>query len=294
MTNQSTQTYSYFNAKAVEWQEKAATDSYHAIRDRQRAALTTLSKLNPESKVLDVGCGTGQLSIEVSHRGHQAIGIDFAEEMIEIARKNNLEAGGSAEFVNASIFDFQPELRFNLISAQGFIEYISESDLIRFLEFLHQFTHKGGAIAIGSRNRLFNLVTFNDFSRMEYDLGQVTTLFDEAILLSNCPTHSALVSKLRTMKSELAMPKQHPGTGIDINTRFQFTPGELTRKIEEYGFSVTAIYPVNYHSFPPAACQNPKLQEIRKSLASTVSENFQGEHRLLPFSSSFVIEAFRK
>ncbi len=294
MTNQSTQTYSYFNAKAVEWQEKAATDSYHAIRDRQRAALTTLSKLNPESKVLDVGCGTGQFLIEVSQRGHQAIGIDFAEEMIEIAKKNNLELGGSAEFVNASIFDFQPGHTYNLISAQGFIEYISESDLTWFFQFLRKFTHKGDAIAIGSRNRLFNLVTFNDFSRMEYDLGQVTALFDEAILLSNFPTQSAMVSELRTMKSSLVMPKQHPGTGIGVKTRFQFTPGELTRKIEEYEFAVTAIYPVNFHSFSPAACQNPKLQEIRKSVASTVSENFQGEHRLLPFSSSFVIEAFRK
>ena len=39
-------------------------------------------------KVLDAGCGTGYLSRQLHERGAIAIGIDFSEKMIEIARAN--------------------------------------------------------------------------------------------------------------------------------------------------------------------------------------------------------------
>ncbi len=41
-----------------------------------------------EKLILDVGCGTGFLSIILSELGHKLIGIDFSKNMIEIANKN--------------------------------------------------------------------------------------------------------------------------------------------------------------------------------------------------------------
>lgn len=38
-------------------------------------------------EALDIGCGTGFLSLELALRGHLAIGVDFAPSMIAQARK---------------------------------------------------------------------------------------------------------------------------------------------------------------------------------------------------------------
>ncbi|MGF1676328.1 MAG: class I SAM-dependent methyltransferase [Rivularia sp. (in: cyanobacteria)] len=49
-----------------------------------------LQLLNPQSKerILDLGCGTGQLTAKIAEKGAEVIGIDSAPEMIEKARQN--------------------------------------------------------------------------------------------------------------------------------------------------------------------------------------------------------------
>ena len=36
--------------------------------------------------VLDAGCGTGRVAIELSRRGHDVVGVDVDEAMLEAAR----------------------------------------------------------------------------------------------------------------------------------------------------------------------------------------------------------------
>ena len=94
-----------------------------------------------------------QLAIEASQIGHHALGIDFASEMVEIAKRNNNEIGGSAEFEAASVFDYEPCGCFDMVSAMGFIEYISLGELEQFLLSANSWLSESGAISIGSRNR---------------------------------------------------------------------------------------------------------------------------------------------
>ena len=79
---QQDQTKNFFKGHASEWQTKATDEVYSVIKDRHRAAHQTLSQYSKGSSLLDVGCGTGQLAIESVANGYNALGIDFAEEMI--------------------------------------------------------------------------------------------------------------------------------------------------------------------------------------------------------------------
>lgn len=43
--------------------------------------------------VLDLGCGTGSMTIELAHRGYDMTGIDSSSEMLDIARARSVDAG---------------------------------------------------------------------------------------------------------------------------------------------------------------------------------------------------------
>ncbi len=293
MHKQQNQTYEFFKEHAAEWQEKATDDNYSVIKDRHRAVQRTLSQFELGSTLLDVGCGTGQLAIDACLSGYNAVGVDFAGQMIEIAKSNARQSDVDVDFVCASIFDYSAPYLFDIISAQGFIEYISLDQLDKFFDWIFEKTASGGAIAIGSRNRLFNLATFNDYTSQERAIGAIDRLLDECIMIENSSSQSEMIENFFSVEGDLPTPQSHPQTGIAVETRHQFTPCDLTRRLQSKGYTVKAVYPINYHSMLPNTFDNTKLKNIKNFLSEIISNEYQDEHKLLVSSSSFVIEAFK-
>jgi ubiquinone/menaquinone biosynthesis C-methylase UbiE len=52
----------------------------------------------PPLDVLDVGCGTGFIALQLAAAGHRASGVDMANEMLELARAKAAAAGLSVRF----------------------------------------------------------------------------------------------------------------------------------------------------------------------------------------------------
>jgi len=72
----------------------------HILRPSE-ASILALAQVKAGHKVLDVGCGSGRLTIAVQKRvgpTGEALGIDPAPEMIAIARQNAARAGLAAKF----------------------------------------------------------------------------------------------------------------------------------------------------------------------------------------------------
>ncbi len=78
------------------WRRRAA---------RQLSASQTRSSLS----VLDVACGTGDLTLELLKRGCQVTGIDLSEEMLEIARQKTASANAKVVSSDTVSSDLQSD-----------------------------------------------------------------------------------------------------------------------------------------------------------------------------------------
>ena len=80
-----------FNRKAHSWRSKYRADGkLHSRIERFRARLEEL--VPRPAKILDLGCGTGDITAVLDARGFQMTGCDFAEEMIAVARRSHPQA----------------------------------------------------------------------------------------------------------------------------------------------------------------------------------------------------------
>jgi demethylmenaquinone methyltransferase/2-methoxy-6-polyprenyl-1,4-benzoquinol methylase len=57
------------------------------MHQRWRERTADLARVGPGSRALDVATGTGDLAIALAARGADVAGVDFAEKMLEIARR---------------------------------------------------------------------------------------------------------------------------------------------------------------------------------------------------------------
>jgi 2-polyprenyl-3-methyl-5-hydroxy-6-metoxy-1,4-benzoquinol methylase len=290
--NQQNQTLDYFNAHALDWNSKANDKEYSVIENRHNAVLETLKKFPEKATLLDVGCGTGQLAIEASKRGWVALGVDFAPEMIEICNQNKKIENSDAVFSCSSIFgsDLTPA-SFDVISAQGFIEYISLQQLDEFLDISKKLFRSKGRLVLGSRNRLFNLHSLNEFTELESALGTIDKIIQESVILQKSDTQEEAISSLGKLAYEYEQPSVHPLTGIKVDTRYQFTPSDLITRLSKHNFRAERIYPVHVHPFPISLLKNKVALTIYRQIANLASKEFISEHKLVPYSSSFVIDA---
>jgi ubiquinone/menaquinone biosynthesis C-methylase UbiE len=98
------------NSAAISQYWDAATSSFddepdHGLRaDHTRAAWARLLESWVPSDprpldVLDVGCGTGSLSLLLARAGHRVTGVDLAPRMVESAREKLAGAGFPARFL---------------------------------------------------------------------------------------------------------------------------------------------------------------------------------------------------
>ncbi|SDP87999.1 class I SAM-dependent methyltransferase [Lentzea jiangxiensis] len=87
------------------WDRHAAAfddEPDHGLRDprvRDAWARLLLPLVPPSSRVADLGCGTGSLSVLLAEAGHEVHGLDLSERMLDVARAKASSAGVTIGFV---------------------------------------------------------------------------------------------------------------------------------------------------------------------------------------------------
>lgn len=291
MENQQKQTFEYFRAHADEWREKAkgAVPKVNVIMQRNAYVLAAARELGAPD-FLDVGCGTGELVVEASRFCHSARGVDFAPEMIVKCEELARTASAPAQFQAVSVFEAQiATASVDLISANGFIEYISFSQLEQFIALCFTWLRPGGVLILGSRNRLYNLFSMNNYTQQEYAAGTHHALLAEAIAVSNGAAVAELANLALAPYPESGTRHERT-TGIAVDVRHQYTPGQLAQLLRNGNFTANGLGGVHPQAVSPAF--KGRKPEIHVA-ASDFLYQFADDPALLPFCSTFMIRARR-
>ena len=156
MTRSNNNQESLFDEYAYDWWNKTG---YHKL----------LHKLNPlrleyitsrleikDKKILDIGCGGGILSEELSKMGAKVTGIDSSKKSIDIAKKHAKEKNLNIEYINGSILDISNLGKYDCIICFEMIEHINEPK--RLIEKIHSVSQKKSHLFMSTINR--NLKSF--------------------------------------------------------------------------------------------------------------------------------------
>lgn len=301
MNEQQEQTKRFFEQFAKQWSKNAKTDyqdHVNVVQIRNRIVIDSCTNyLANNSRTLDVGCGTGDLVISLLKLNYDSLGIDFSKSMIEEGKMDaKREKLDPERFIHVSFFDYKPKTKFDLISANGFIEYISEKDFEIFLDKSFDFLDKNGILIFESRNRLFNCFSFNSYTEAEIEIGEINNLLEECLIFNKATDKQDVISNRYIPKLRKNLDK-HEFTktkyaNITVDVRYQYTPFQLIRKLEKKNYEVINLEPVHIHAMTTGAKE--KHPEIHKNLSYYLLDHKDLHMQLMPQTSSFMISARKK
>lgn len=103
-------------------------------------------------RVLDIGCGTGSVTLRLADRGHTVTGIDPADGMLQVARMK--DGQGRVDWVQAPAAEFLLPDRFDLAIMTGhvFQVFLDDAETLAALRNIHRHMVPGGRLILESRN----------------------------------------------------------------------------------------------------------------------------------------------
>ena len=128
--------------------------TYNAIADfyvkeasldhEDKTYLDSFLKTVSGNKILDLGCGPGILSKYLSNLGYDVTGVDFAEQMISIARG----IAPKANFIVSDIASLELDDKFDGIVLAHFLIHFSKEENIQILNKLHTLMNPDASLFI--------------------------------------------------------------------------------------------------------------------------------------------------
>ena len=99
-------------------------------------------------KVLDVGCGTGEHTIMLTRLGYDVLGIDFAPQAVEQARRNAEAEGVDARLEVADAMNLGDSPLYDTIVDSALFHIFDDADRPKYVASLHGACLPGGVVHI--------------------------------------------------------------------------------------------------------------------------------------------------
>jgi 2-polyprenyl-3-methyl-5-hydroxy-6-metoxy-1,4-benzoquinol methylase len=192
-------------------------------------------------RILDIGCGTGRHSIELTRRGYNVTGIDLSERQLEIARKKATGENLNISFrrMDARNLQFNGEFDLAIMLCEGSFP-LMETDEMNYMILQSAFRalDSKGKFIFTTLNGLFPL--FN--SAMDF--------CNEASGEDNARTESSRFDLMTFRDYNVTSIIDEDGKKIEYrcNERY-YVPPEITWLLSSAGFKDTAIYGARLGAF---------------------------------------------
>jgi SAM-dependent methyltransferase len=112
---------------------------------RRRELALDAVRSHRAARVLDVGCGSGRIGELVLLQDQTSwVGVDFAEQMLELAHQRLERFGDRAQIIHGDFLDVPLAGPFDVVLALGLFDYIREP--APFLAHMHQLAASGGSL----------------------------------------------------------------------------------------------------------------------------------------------------
>jgi demethylmenaquinone methyltransferase/2-methoxy-6-polyprenyl-1,4-benzoquinol methylase len=137
-------------------------------------------------RVLDVGCGTGALTVRAARRGAQVVGIDVNPQMLDIARQRVEALGESMDVdlceMGVAELDGEPAAGYDVVVSGLCFSELSEGERTFALCQAHRLLKPGGLLLLadevvpqGVLRRLLHWTVRLPLAALTYLLTQTTT-----------------------------------------------------------------------------------------------------------------------
>jgi len=219
---------------------------YEIRRDR----LIELLDPHDRGRLLDAGCGTGNVLAACLQNGWDGYGVDFAEGMIEGARALLSEAGENPDRVSHShIWDLSQfeSGSFAAVVIMGVLSYVTDEEERRFLAEAARILQPGGVLVTHNINTLFDMFTLNRFTVDFYDRQFLSLFFDDAAERADARSRIAAL----LAHPEAPAPGSRMAPTRDQAPSRQANPLTFGSHVEHFGFAQKDQVYLRFHAVPP-------------------------------------------
>ncbi len=158
-----------------------------------------ISQVTHGDRVLDIGCGTGALTIRAAQRGAHVMGIDKNPQMLEIAkiRIDVAQLNHNIELLEMSTaeLDTQPPNHFDVVMSGLCFSELSEDELKYTLKEIHRIMKIDGLVLIADEIRPENILKRIIHYLIKIPLAIITYLFTQ----TTTGSVTKLTEKMETM-----------------------------------------------------------------------------------------------
>ncbi len=209
-------------------------------------------RYNIEPKlILDLGCGTGNITIPMAEKGYDMIGIDLSVEMLEIAAEKARNADKDILFLNQDMSDFELYGTVDaMVCALDGVNYLTEDgQLSDMLSKLHYYLNPGGIL-------IFDINTEYKFRNI---LDGSTFVYDDKD--AYCVWNSEFDQEEGICYFDLNIFTQNPDGTYTRRDEFQeeraYSVEDIKKTVEECNLELLGVY--DNLSFNPPTDQSERL-----------------------------------
>lgn len=143
-----------------------------------------LPNIKKSKRLLELACGTGNLTLPLMEKGYDVIGIDISEDMLTVAKDKLLQQGYDTLFIQQDMINLELNEVFDIVicGCDG-INYITDlDDLLKLFRTVIGHLSEDGAFLfdISSEYKLRHIIGNNTFGENQGDLCYLwENYFDE-------------------------------------------------------------------------------------------------------------------